>query len=152
VSVRKPKPVTPVHWKLEAARSSKKMLFRRQAFRRRIALIALLGLLFQQWAMASYVCPLERGDVVGVATASVVPPCHSPTITDKTRCHQHCHPPAQTSDHASTPNFPPALPPATSWLRQFAAVASDVPNPVVCDIDVRATAPPLTIQYCTFQI
>ena len=122
-------------------------------FRRRrcwIALIALLGLLFQQLAMAAYVCPVDNGSAAtGVSLQT--PPCHAPDTSDKSRCHQHCHPLAQTSDHASAPAVPAALLPATTWLRAPAVVAG---NHEICadNVDARSTAPPLTIQYCTFQI
>jgi len=115
-----------------------------------IALIALLGLLFQQLAMAAYVCPVDGGNVASNVAAQM-PPCHSPDTSDKSRCHQHCHPLAQTSDHASAPAVPAALLPATTWLRAPAVVA---PNQEIRadNIDARSTAPPLTIQHCTFQI
>lgn len=128
------------------------MLFRRNRHRRWIALIALLGLLFQQLAMAAYVCPMERGDVASAGAKAEMAPCQSPDMTDKARCQQHCHPLAQTSDHASAPTVPPALLPATTWSREFHAKHVDLPERIACDIDRRATAPPLNIQHCTFQI
>lgn len=123
-------------------------------FRRRhrcwIALIALIGLLFQQLAMAAYVCPIDSADAATDAAVQM-PPCHAPDTSDKSRCHQHCHPLAQTSDHGSAPTVPAALLPATTWLRAPAVVAG---NREICaeHIDARSTAPPLTIQHCTFQI
>ena len=125
-------------------------------FRRRhrhwIALIALIGLLFQQLAMASYACPAESGDGAA-AVASQMPPCHSPETTDKSRCHQHCHPLAQTSDHASAPTVPPALLPPTTWLRApvVDAIALRAES-AAFGLDARGDAPALTIRYCTFQI
>ena len=127
------------------------MPFRRR-HRRWIALIALLGLVFQQLAMAAYACPVEGGGAASAAT-SQLPPCHLPDTTDKSRCHQHCHPLAQTSDHASAPTVPPALLPPTTWLRAAAFIAADRnAESNACSIDARSTAPPLTIRYCTFQI
>ena len=125
------------------------MPFRRR-YRCWVALIALLGLLFQQLAMAAYVCPVDGGNA-GSDVAAQMPPCHSPDTSDKSRCHQHCHPLAQTSDHASAPTVPAALLPSTTWLRVPAVVAGN--HQVRTDnIDARSTAPPLTIQHCTFQI
>jgi len=122
-----------------------------QRFRRRrwIALIALLALLFQQLAMAAYACPLDGGSTDQVVSQE--PPCHSPAATDKSRCHQHCHPLAQTSDHASAPTVPPALLPPTTWLRHSAAVV-DRAAIIACHVDAHRTAPPLNVQHCTFQI
>jgi len=120
--------------------------------RRWIALIALLGLLFQQLAMAAYACPVDGAGTASVSEAQL-PPCHAPGTADKARCHQHCHPLAQTSDHATAPTIPPALLPPTTWLRAAAFIATDrttVSN--ARGIDARGTAPPLTIQHCTFQI
>ena len=129
------------------------MLFRRHRHRRCIALIALLGLLFQQLAMAAYVCPLEPGGVPTANATSEMAPCQSPDTTDKTRCQQHCHPLAQTSaDHAASLTVPPALLPATTWSREFSTTRIDLPERIAYDVDPRSTAPPLTIQHCTFQI
>lgn len=126
------------------------------SFRRRhhrwIALVALLGMLFQQLAMAAYVCPqLDRGSTDAVAAALQAPPCHTDRTQDKARCHEHCHPQAQSSDHASPLTVPPALLPATTWLRAPDA-SSSLPDFCGRALEARATAPPLTIQHCTFQI
>src|SRR5512142_1239329 len=100
--------------------------------------------------MAAYVCPLDQAAAMASADARM-PPCHSPATPDKARCHQHCHPLVQSDDHAPLLSIPPAALPATTWLRHpratgqhhvFAALA----------VDARAAAPPLSIQYCTFQI
>jgi len=122
-----------------------------QRFRRRrwIALIALLALLFQQLAMAAYACPLDGGSTDQVVSQE--PPCHSPAATDKSRCHQHCHPLAQTSDHASAPTVPPALLPPTTWLRHSVAVVGRAAI-IACYVEAHRTAPPLNVQHCTFQI
>ena len=124
-------------------------------FRRRhrcwIALIALLGLLFQQLAMAAYACPVDGKDVASAA-ATQMPPCHAPDTADKSRCHQHCHPLAQTSDHGSAPTVPAALLPPTTWLRAPSAGATRTAESIARSTDARGTAPPLTIQHCTFQI
>jgi hypothetical protein len=127
------------------------MRFRRR-HRRWIALLALLGLLFQQVAMATYACPLELDAQAGIAATSMMPPCGSPNTTDNTRCQQHCHPLAQTSDHATPPTVPPALLPATTWLREARALRISLPESIACEIDAHAAAPPLIVQHCSFQI
>ena len=130
------------------------MLFRRTRRRRWIALIALLGLLFQQLAMAAYICPLESPGATGttVATTSDAPPCHSGAPTDKARCHQHCHPLPSSPDHASVPPVPAALVPATTWLRDAVHHGNSGYCETSSEILARATSPPLNIQHCTFQI
>lgn len=127
------------------------MLFRRR-HHRWIALVALFGLLFQQWAMATYVCPNQGEGASTISAMSPMAGCQPPDAPDKTRCQQHCHPLAQTSDHASAPTVPPALLPATTWSREFHATNIRVLNRRARDVYARATAPPLTIQHCTFQI
>ena len=124
------------------------MLVRRH--RRWTALFALFGLLFQQLAMAGYVCPLERAapDRAMAAMAS----CQPQAQTDLARCRQHCAPLAQTSDHAPAPSVPPALLPATTWSRELHAGCVRVADFAASAIDARSTAPPLTIRDCTFQI
>ena len=128
------------------------MRFRRHRTRRWIALIALLGLLFQQFAMASYSCSLERDDFTNASVTSQTPPCRSPDMNDKARCQQHCHPLAQTADHAMPPTVPAALLPPTTWSRDAGMIRIDLAEFVECAVDAHANAPPLTIQYCTFQI
>ena len=123
----------------------------RYRHRRWIALIALLGMFFQQFAMAAYICPAGQSQDAISASISTAPPCHQAATTDKSRCQQHCHPLAQSTDHASVPPLPLALAAPTTWLRHVAAM----PNASRIDanaIDARSTAPPLTIQHCTFQI
>jgi len=127
------------------------MLFRHR-HRRWIALIALLGLLFQQLAMATYVCPIENGGTSATNAMSAMAGCQSPDATDQTRCQQHCHPLAQTSDHAPALTVPAAMLPATTWSKEFRTTNIQPPGCNARDVDARATAPPLTIQHCTFQI
>jgi hypothetical protein len=68
------------------------MLFRRHRHRHWIALIALLGLLFQQLAMATYICPMESGGTATTDAISDTAPWRCPDSTEKMRCLQHCHP------------------------------------------------------------
>ena len=119
--------------------------------RRWIALLALLGIFFQQFAMAAYVCPIDQSRAGAATSAAALPPCHSAATSDKSRCHQHCHPLAQSVDHVSVPALPAALLPPTTWLRHAIAV-SNAGGFYTHAIEARSTAPPLTIQHCTFQI
>jgi hypothetical protein len=127
------------------------MPFRHRRHRPWIALIALFGLLFQQLAMAAYSCPLER-DATAAAAAVSNPPCHQPNTTDKARCHEHCHPLTSSSDHSSPPTVPAAILPPTTWDRSASWRNVIGWYDVVRDVVARATAPPLNIQHCTFQI
>jgi hypothetical protein len=127
------------------------MLFRRHRHRRWIAFIALLGLLFQQLAMAAYVCPADMQTVTAAAAAKMAP-CDQPNAPDPARCHQHCHPLMQSTDHGSAPTVTAALLPPTTWLRTASRVQQRWLDGPTCSVVARAAAPPLTIQHCTFQI
>ena len=61
-----------------------------------IALFALCGMLFQQLAVAAYVCDLEFASArSAIHDEDPLPPCHE-GAKDKARCHAHCHPTAST--------------------------------------------------------
>lgn len=121
----------------------------RSRHRRLIALLALFGLLFQQIAMAAYVCPQGLGDPATAATDQ--PPCHQASSGDRARCHQHCHPLQASSTDAPAASVPAALLPPTTWVRQAARVA--VPDgPARRELIARASAPPISVRDCTFQI
>lgn len=119
--------------------------------RRFIALLALLGLLFQQVAMASYVCPNESTSPT-MAASSDMPDCQQAAANDKARCQSHCHPQSASPDHAAQPTVPPALLPPTTWLRAASWQSSAFAPAPQCEVVARAAAPPLSIQHCTFQI
>jgi hypothetical protein len=126
-------------------------MFNRPRHRRWIALIALLGLLFQQVAMAAYTCPSESPSPT-MAASSDMPDCAQAAANDKARCQNHCHPQSASADHAAQPTVPSALLPPTTWLRADAWQSSAGVATPVCEITARAAAPPLSIQHCTFQI
>jgi len=130
------------------------MPFRRHRLHCRIALIALFGLLFQQAAMATYVCPIETpAAAMATATAPAMPNCPSSDTTDQARCAQHCHPVLTPSaDNSAAASVPPAMLPVTTWLREFDIAHVHQLETSVCGMDARTTAPPLNIQHCTFQI
>lgn len=116
-----------------------------------IALLALLGLLFQQVAMATYVCP-QLDAVATVQVTDHSSPCREPDTTDQVRCHQHCHPAATSTDHAPPLVVPAAMLPATTWLRIARADTGIFVASAQFAISARGQSPPLNIQHCTFQI
>lgn len=123
----------------------------RHHHRRWIALIALLGLLFQQLAMASYVCPMDSGRFGSAAMVAPAAPCHACPDADKARCQQHCFPQPPTGDHPPMPTVP-ALLPAATWQVQSDEHLGSVYCAGDSHVAARATAPPLTVQHCTFQL
>lgn len=120
--------------------------------RRWIALIALLGLLFQHAAMASYICPQ---DVQAQMTASAsIPPCHDemPEAEDRLRCEAHCHPVLSTFDPPQTVSAAPAaiLPsPAVDFAEpRLVQCLTVVATPLAFD----ACAPPIRTRFCSLLI
>lgn len=124
--------------------------FRRRRPHRLIALFALLGLLFQQAAMAAYVCP-HAADGRAEAVAMTMPGCHQSASADRARCQAHCHPQAYSGDYASVPPVPALLPP-TTWPRPLLHAVDRARGECRSDVTARAAAPPVTIRHCTFQI
>jgi len=121
--------------------------------RRWIALLALVGLLFQQFAMAAYVCPL---DMQRIATAThavdALPPCRTPESTDRARCEQHCHPVMPSLDHPAVPDVPPALAPAMFASAPGCLGSAAAPGLFAPSVPPHSTAPPVRVRYCSFQI
>jgi hypothetical protein len=119
------------------------------------ALIALFCLLFQQAAMATYLCPMKLAAAQAAVQTSEHAHCRSTAVVDRddpARCQQHCHPVNVSADHASALTVPVALA-AESWA--VTAASRSTPDSVegrYQAIDPHAAAPPLTIQHCTFQI
>ena len=112
-----------------------------------LALLAIFCLLFQQLAMASYLCPQPAPPV-----ADSDLPCHAPEPPDDpVRCAQHCSPVTPSADHAAAPTVPMLLP-LRSWpllLEPLVQAISERPHGEVL---ARATAPPLNIRDCSWQI
>jgi hypothetical protein len=132
-------------------------VFRRRRHRRCIAWIALFGLLFQQIAMAAYVCPIEQSALTVAEnwTAVAHAPCHLQNeivATDQARCEQHCHPVIASVDHAAPLTVPAALlTEAWAMPRLRHEIAGEIAGSHA-RIAPRSTAPPLTVRHCTFQI
>lgn len=122
------------------------------SFRRRprwLALLALIALLFQQVALASHFCaPDDVPPPASLAEAH----CHAaePAAAALT-CAQHCSQLVPAPEQPTTPTVPLMLP-VTTWLLPLAldgALATAAP---AADIHARATAPPLNIRDCSWQI
>lgn len=99
-----------------------------------------------------YACPHDGGRPATEAMSAAMPGCHHAIAGDKARCAAHCHPQASSTDHAPVPAIPAALLPATTWLRTARTPMLAASGINRCAVSANATAPPLTIRHCTFQI
>ncbi|MBX3688920.1 hypothetical protein [Dokdonella sp.] len=127
----------------------------RRRHRRWIVLVALFSLLFQQFALARHLCAFEMAVPVQHEALADEHACCHPTAsiaTDETLlCAQHCSAVTPAPDHPPAPGVPVLLPP-TSWILPLAA-RLDVPcGHDQLELRARATAPPLNIRDCSFQI
>ena len=102
--------------------------------------------------MAAYACPHESGPQGVDAMAAAMPGCHQSEASDKARCLAHCHPQASSTDHAPMPTIPAAMLPATTWVRPASSATPAAERLRRRVLGAHATAPPLTIQHCSFQI
>lgn len=102
----------------------KPLLRLRRRVRLRIALLAIVALLFQQTALAAYVC--SRADMPAADTAMnthcngmpMAQPEHDPSL-----CTLHCAHQAQSAQTASVPPVPPLALPAILPQASLAALA-----------------------------
>lgn len=128
----------------------------RQRTLRWTALIALFCLLFQQAAMATYLCPMRLAAISQTgAQTNEHAHCRSTAVLDRddpARCQQHCHPVNVSAEHAAPLTVPMVLA-AESWAVTVASRSTlAAMDGRYWPIDPHAAAPPLTVQHCTFQI
>lgn len=122
------------------------------------AFIALISMLFMQFAMASYACPgLElANETVSVSTNMSdhgVSACHGMDIKQLSLCHAHSDAGKQSLDKPELPHVQPFV------AIRLARLLSSVDNasspttalPTIAQL-TRATAPPLAIRNCCFRI
>jgi hypothetical protein len=131
--------------------------------RRITAIIALVGMLFTQIAVASYVCSHAQSAPGAESTA---PAAHvdmhrhfsggeGEQADNAALCHAHCQPDSQSLDKPASPGISPfAAVALISTVSDAATVFSR--KPVAVRVDqrflVRVTAPPLSIRNCCFRI
>lgn len=111
--------------------------------RLRIVVLAVFCLLFQQLAVASYVCPVELPQATEISNCDSGD--HSPSEAVDPLCAKHCDPDASTQAEARSVNVPAlALPPV-----QFLPVASPVGESRFGDgaASICGSAPPPELAY-----
>lgn len=117
--------------------------------RLRTAFLAIVCLLFQQFALAAYACALDRmppdPSAMASACAAMGMQHDNPVL-----CAKHCAPDVSVAAHVASPSVPPlALPPLDFGLVTIAPVASGVvPESVPLD----RSDPPPRLRYCSLLI
>ena len=115
------------------------------------ALFALFSVLFMQFAVASYACPMMvSGTTESVMTA--MPGCNGLDVEKPNLCLSHCQSSEQSLDKPEVPVFPAAAPvPVLSSsidLLSLGQPALERSQPTLA----RANSPPLAIRNCCFRI
>lgn len=124
---------------------------RRASHRLRIALLVLFCMLFQQAALAAYLCPIEQ---VPARMSAVEGHCAGMDMaqarTNPALCDKHCHPDHQIVTDAaglSVPALampPPAFAPVLAQANSRVALRADVP--------IARSDPPPRLRYCSLLI
>ncbi|MBV6323751.1 hypothetical protein [Duganella violaceipulchra] len=123
-------------------------------------IVAILSLLYMQFAVASYVCPGQpmdglRDTASAGAMAIDMPNCQGMDATQPALCHLHGHDATskQSLDKTPMPDVPPFVPATlvlSLQLSNIAAASANAPHvPVAL---THATAPPIAIRHCCFRI
>ena len=128
------------------------------------ALVALVGMLFAQLAVAAYACPDLLGAQADASVAAMVmdtehqehqamPGCAEIDLEQPALCQAHGQAGDQALDKPQAPNVPPAIAILLVPAMQDSSLAY---RPVGADTDAvfltRGSDPPLSIQYCCFRI
>ncbi len=122
------------------------------------AFIALISMLFMQFAVASYVCPgLELAKATVFASANMLDQemsaCHDMDMEQPSLCHAHGDIGKQSLDKPELPHVQPFI--AVRLTRLLSPVdnaySPTAAPPTIAQL-TRATAPPLAIRNCCFRI
>lgn len=123
------------------------------------ALIALLAVLFMQWAVASYVCPNaqeSRGFDTSVgshAPMQSMPNCDQPDSANPALCQAHCQDVQASLDKPVTPVVLAAASlVARAWIRLEPSPLTALPSTEADSTLQRITSPPISIRHCCFRI
>lgn len=123
---------------------------RRHRYGLRMAWLGLLALLFQQVALAAYICPTEAP----VEPPSVMAGCEDMQMPDPevpALCQQHCQRDQVTSPDLKSPQVPPlALPPLHFALTE--ALLPPVRSQHYEDVPLCRSDPPPSQRFCSLQI
>lgn len=122
--------------------------------RRRIAIVAILCLLFQQVALAAYACPLPRMPPPMATMAAMTEHCAGMGMQqaedNPALCDKHCAPDVSTPADPAKLSVPAlALPPMA-----FAPMPATPSTRIAAqaDIPIERSDPPLRLRFCSFLI
>ena len=126
---------------------------RRARHRLRIAVLVILSLLFQQAALAAYLCPIEQRLAEPTAMTE---PCAEmgmaqlPDQDNPLLCQKHCNPDYTATTDAVKLSVPPlALPPlvlAPAFVQPITHVA------IQADVPITRSDPPPRLRFCSLLI
>lgn len=119
------------------------------------AVLATLGMLFAQFAVAAYACPALGAGLEAASPSSIGDCCdRSPTDIDQAAlCHAHCHPGAQAVEKpaAAVLHQGPASAPVAVLVGPH-QIATVVAPGEQHSLLARATAPPVALRHCCLRI
>lgn len=129
----------------------------RRKYRILTALIALVGMLFMQLAVASYVCPGGTAGPMAVESAQApmqsMPDCDGPDPANPALCQAHCQDAKSSLDKPQTPSVTPAPVMVSVILTPLIPLLpATLPSTEPDWLLQRITAPPMSIRHCCFRI
>ena len=122
--------------------------FRQRRFVARGAFILLLSLLFQQAALAAYLCPVEQGPApaaMAMAHCEEMPPAASTPL-----CTKHCNPDTSTTPDVRVGQVPALLLPPLRFVAPELRVARD--SRACASVPLVRSDPPPTLRFCSLLI
>ena len=123
---------------------------RRTRHRLRIAFLAIFCLLFQQAALASYLCPMEQ---MPAETTAMSDHCAEmgmqPAQDNPALCLKHCAP-----DHSTSPDQAKLTVPALAMpsLLFYPALVQPIADRTMEDVPIARSDPPPRLRFCTLLI
>ena len=124
---------------------------RRHRHRLRIVLLTIFCLLFQQAALAAYLCPVEQVPAYKSAMSGHCAQMDMAQVpTNPALCDKHCNPDHQLVTDAASLSVPALGLPAPAFAPVLVETGSHV---VLCDeVPIARSDPPARMRYCSLLI
>ena len=126
-------------------------VLRTRSLRLRFAWLALLALLFQQVALAAYVCPVSETPPEPKAMMAGCEGMEMPDPTAPVLCDQHCQREHVTNPDLKAPQVPPLALPALHFTLTE-ALLTPVQDQYYEDVPTCRSDPPPAQRFCSLQI